>query len=328
MSLATLVIAGVATWGTLALCFKFAAGRLPRLLAIALWVAFSMAALIALWQGCSTASLFGFVAGFAILLLWWRQLKPSNERIWNDEVAQMAAGSMVGNHAILRNVRNFDWRSRNDYTPRWETRNYDLERLRSVDMILSYWAGPLVAHTLVSFGFGDGEYVVFSVEIRRQKDLQHFSQIGGFFKRYEMSIIAADERDVIRVRTNVRGEDDYLYRVQMPTTQMRSLFLAYMGAANRLVETPRFYNTITANCTTIVYQMVAHIIGGLPLSYRLLLSGYLPQYVYALGGLDRRYALAELRARGRIGERARLADRSATFSADIRRGIPELAPEG
>ncbi|WP_332022586.1 DUF4105 domain-containing protein [Rudaea sp.] len=326
--LATLVVAGTASWGALALWFKFSAGRLPKLLAITLWMAFSLAVLIASWQGRITLSLLTFVAGFAALLLWWRQLKPSNNRLWNDEVAQMVTGTVTGSHVTLRNVRNFEWRSRNDYTQRWETRDYDLDRLRSVDMILSYWAGPVVAHTLVSFGFDDGEYVVFSVEIRRQKELQHFSQIGGFFKRYELSIVAADERDVIRVRSNVRGEDDYLYRVQMPTAQMRSLLLAYMDAANRLVETPRFYNTITGNCTTIVYQMVSHIIGGLPLSYRLLLSGYLPEYVYAIGGLDQRYPLEELRARGRIGERARQADRSATFSADIRRGIPELAPKG
>ena len=326
--LAALVIAGTATWGALALWFKFSASRLPKLLAITLWTAFSVAVLIVFCQDRVTLGLLGFVAGFAVLLIWWQRLKPSNDRVWNDEVAQMVTGSVAGSQVTLRNVRNFEWRGRNDYTPRWETRNYDLDRLRSVDMILSYWAGPAIAHTLVSFGFDDGEYVAFSVEIRRQKDLQHFSQLGGFFKRYELSIIAADERDVVRVRSNVRGEDDYLYRVQMPTAQMRSLFLAYTDAANRLVEKPRFYNTITANCTTIVYQMVSHIIGGLPLSYRLLLSGYLPEYVYALGGLDRRYPLEGLRTCGRIGERARQADGSATFSADIRRGIPELAPAG
>ncbi len=325
--LATLAVASAAIWVGLALWFKFSASRLPKLLAITLWTAFSAAVLIALWQGRITLGLLTFAAGFVLLLIWWRQLKPSNDRIWTEEVAQMVTGTVAGSHVTLRNVRNFEWRSRDDYTPRWETRNYDLDHLHSVDMILSYWAGPAIAHTLVSFGFGESEYVVFSVEIRRQKDLQHFSQIGGFFKRYELSIVAADERDVIRVRTNVRGEDDYLYRVQMPTAQMRSLLLAYTDAANRLVETPRFYNTITGNCTTIVYQMVSHIIGGLPLSYRLLLSGYLPEYVYALGGLDRRSPLEELRTRGRIGERAKQADLSATFSADIRCGIPELAPE-
>jgi hypothetical protein len=162
------------------------------------------------------------------------------------------------------------------------------------------------------------------VENRREK-IESYSEIGGFFKEFELSIIAADERDVIRVRTNVRGEDTYLYRLRMPGSAMRSLFLGYLDKANALTRTPRFYNTITVNCTTLVYQMMQGIVGYLPLSYRLLLSGYLPEYVYGVGGLDQRYSLEELRAYGRISERAIRADRSDTFSADIRRGIPGLA---
>jgi len=126
------------------------------------------------------------------------------------------------------------------------------------------------------------------------------------------------------VRTNVRNEDDYLYRLKLPVTTIRSLFLAYVGEANSLVSTPRFYNTITVNCTTLIYHMMRGIVGYLPLDYRLLLSGYLPGYVYKVGGLDTRYSLAQLRQFGRITGRARAADHSAYFSADIRAGIPAL----
>ena len=152
-------------------------------------------------------------------------------------------------------------------------------------MILSYWSMPAIAHVLISFGFDDGEHVVFSVEIRREKT-ESFSEIGGFFKEFELSVIACDERDVIRVRTNVRGEDDYLYRIRMPVDDIRSLFLAYVSQANDVARKPRFYNTITANCTTIIYHMAKRIVGHLPFDYRVLLSGYLPGYVYKVGGLD------------------------------------------
>ena len=224
---------------------------------------------------------------------------------------------------VLHNVRNFDWRSVTDYTQRWETRSYDLDRLASVDLVVSYWTIRAIAHVLISFGFDDGDQVVFSVEIRREKD-EEFSAIGGFFKEFELSVLAADERDVIRLRTNVRGEDDYLYRLRLPLAAIRSLFLAYIEQANRLVRAPRFYNTVTVNCTTLVHQMMNHIVGNLPLDYRLVFSGYLPEYVYQVGGLDPRYTLAELRAVGRITERARMSDGSASFSADIRRGVPAL----
>jgi hypothetical protein len=264
---------------------------------------------------------------FAVLLLWWRRIPPRNDRIWADDVARITHGEVEGQKVVLHNVRNFAWRTRSDYEQRWESRSYDLERLISTDMILSFWSGPAIAHMLISFGFEGGEQVAFSVEIRRELK-EAFSEIGGFFKQFELSIIACDERDVVRVRTNVRGEDAYLYRLRMPITAMRSLFLGYLTQANALLHTPRFYNTITVNCTTLVYHMMQGIVGYLPLDWRVLFTGYLPTYVYRVGGLDDRYPLKELTRLGHITERARAADQSPEFSADIRRGIPPLDSSG
>jgi hypothetical protein len=319
-ALATLLVALPAAWGSFALWYQVPGGQALKTLSVVLWGAFSVAMLVTLWQG-RLISVFAFALAFTGLLIWWMQLQPTNDHIWADDVARMTTGTVDGDRVTLHNVRNFDWRSQTDYTQRWETRSYDLDRLRSVDMIMSYWRGPAIAHMLISFGFDDDSYVVFSVEIRRRKT-QEFSEIGGFFKEFELSIVAADERDVIRVRTNVRGEDAFLYRLQLPAPAMRSLFLGYVGEANSLVQTPRFYNTVTVNCTTLVYHMMKRIVGRLPLDYRLLFSGYLPAYVYGVGGLDRRYSLEQLRERGHITERAKQSDRSETFSADIRRGVP------
>jgi Domain of unknown function (DUF4105) len=323
--LATLIIGFSAIWGALALWYQAPGGQSLKTLSVLLWVGFALILLIALWQGRTALAVLAFAAAFGCLLIWWQRIAPSNDRIWADDVAQMTAGTADGNRVTLHNVRNFEWRSDTDYTQRWETRDYDLERLNSVDMIMSYWNGPAIAHMLISFGFEHGEHVVFSVEIRREKR-ESFSEIGGFFKEFELSVIAADERDVIRVRTNVRGEDDYLYRIRMPPAAMRSLFLSYTDEANTLLATPRFYNTITVNCTMLVYHMMKRIVGYLPFSYQLLFPGYLPEYVYRVGGLDQRYSLDELRTLGRITLRARQADRSDAFSADIRRGIPRLDP--
>jgi len=319
--LATLIVGSSSIWGACALWFQVQGGQALKTLSVLLWAGFSLTLMTTLWQGRTAAGLVAFTAAFGALLIWWQRIAPSNDRIWADDVAQMTTGTVDGNRITLRNVRNFDWRSNTDYTQRWETRHYDLDRLNSVDMIMSYWTGPAIAHMLISFGFDDGDHVVFSVEIRRER-IESFSEIGGFFKEFELSVIAADERDVIRVRTNVRGEDTYLYRLRMPVSAMRSLFLGYIDEANVLVRTPRFYNTITVNCTTLVYQMMQRIVGYLPLNYRLIFSGYLPEYVYRVGGLDQRYSIKELRALGRISERAKESDRSDTFSADIRRGIP------
>lgn len=295
-----------------------------------IWGIFALVVLImARSQVGGILPLLTYLVAFILVALWWGLLSPSNERDWADDVAEMTYGEVSGSQVVLHNVRNFDWRSPTDYTARWETREYDLDQLSSVDMILSYWAGPAIAHTLVSFGFDDGRYVVFSVEVRKQRH-EKFSELGGFFKRFELSLVAADERDIVRVRTNVRDnppEQASLFRIALAPEAQRSLFLAYVNEANQLRQQPRFYHTLTANCTTLIWHMMKRIVPGLPMDYRLLLSGYIPGYVYDVGGLDSRYSLPELQAMADITERARATGAQDDFSAAIRIGIPELLPE-
>ena len=140
---------------------------------------------------------------------WWFLQKPSHNRQWADDVAHMLHADVKGNQVVLKNVRNFEWRTETDYTPRWETREYDLSQLQTADLILSYWMGPKIAHTLVSFGFADGQYLTFSLEIRKEQG-EKFSAWKGFFRQYEAILVAADEADIIKTRSNARGEDVYI----------------------------------------------------------------------------------------------------------------------
>ena len=323
------IVVVAALWGGLALWVQRPGGRAATVAMIVVWlaatVAFVSGPLLTPWPTVEGASRFVFPALLILALVWWGGIHPSNDRDWMPEVARQLQGNVEGDTATLHNVRNFEWRTNDDFTPRWETRRYDLGALQSVDLCLSYWSGPAVAHAMVSFGFGDGRYVSFSVEIRRKAG-DKFSEIGGFFRQYELSIVAADERDILRVRTNVRGEDGYLYRVRMPKEAARSLFLAYLDIANRLVTRPRFYNTITANCTTIIYRMVDRIVPGLPMSYQLLASGYLPEYLHRLDALSEAVGVEELRRLGRYTARALANTDPDRFSEDIRRGVPGIDP--
>ncbi|MPS48237.1 MAG: DUF4105 domain-containing protein [Methylobacillus sp.] len=310
-----------AGWGAMALLYQFPFPALKALV-VAGWLGVAgLSIFVGRRHGVLRGSLLYMVA-LAVLLGWWMNLKPSNTREWADDVAETTTAVRHGDVVTFSHVRNFDWRSETDYTPRWEQRQYDLGQLRSVDMLLSYWTVPAIAHTLVSFGFADGRQLVFSVEIRKERH-EAFSEIGGFFKQFETSLIVADERDIVRVRTNIRGEDVYLYRINMPQDAMRELFLAYADEANQLAAKPRFYHTVTANCTTVVYEMVRKIIPGLPMDYRLLLSGYLPEYLYGIGGLDKRFPLEVLRQHGRITDRAKAADQDPDFSRLIRSNMPD-----
>ncbi|MBB1593541.1 DUF4105 domain-containing protein [Achromobacter sp. UMC46] len=318
-----IAIALAAAWGALALWVRAPVPRGARAALTLVWLASAFAAIAALAWPAWQPAWYAFAAAVIALLAWWHTLRPSNDRDWIPEVARQTYGEINGNQVTLHNVRNFDWHSRTDFTPRWETRHYALDALQSVDVALSYWSRPAIAHALVSFGFGDDRYIVFSVEIRRKQG-DRFSEVGGFFKQYELSVIASTEEDSLRVRTNVRGEDGYLYRVHMPLDAARSLFLAYVDSANRLRDTPRFYHTLTANCTTIVFQMARRIVPGLPLDFRQLVSGYLPEYFYDLHVLQGAGSATQYRRLGRYTDRARANATPATFSRDIRQGVPGI----
>jgi hypothetical protein len=322
----TLAIVGFAGWGAMALFYQAPGPAFVKALLAVLWAALSLVALYAyVWRRSRVAALI-YPLMIATLLFWWNAIPASNNRDWADEVAHIVSGVVNGPQVTLANVRNFDWRTLTDYTVRWENRTYDLDKLASVDLLLSYWSSPAIAHTLVSFGFNDGQFVTFSVEIRKERN-ESFSEIGGFFKEFEMSVIAAAERDIVGVRTNIRKEDVYLYRLTMPKPDIRSLFMSYVDAANGLNETPQYYNTITANCTTIVFAMVDRIASGaLPLDYRLLLSGYLPSYIMDVRGFTPGFTLEQLRERGAISARAQAAGSAPDFSSRIREGVHGIAP--
>ncbi len=307
-------------WGAVALWFQLPGGLFVRALGSVAWIIL-MVSLFAFAIGRrSWVPVVFYVLAFAALLSWWSTITPSNYRVWADDVAQLMSGKVEGSHVTLTNVRNFTWRTEDDHDIRWETRTYDLNHLVSADAVLSYWGSKAIAHAMISFGFDDGSHVVFSIEIRKKRG-QQYSAVGGFFKQFDMVLTAADERDIIRVRTNVRGEDDYLYPLQMSRTAMRELFLSYVNAANVLVDKPAFYNTLTSNCTTIVYGMAKQIDPGLPYDVRLLMTGYLPEYLEENGTLDKRVSLDELRKRGRITDRARASLPTDDFSKVIRVGL-------
>ncbi|MYN18649.1 DUF4105 domain-containing protein [Rugamonas sp. FT107W] len=307
---ASLLMLCVSLWGGGALWFQVA-----PFLAVA-WGVASLASLVWWWRG-SARVLMPWFCAVVLMMGWWSTIKPSHDRVWADDVARMVTGRVQGSAVTLDQVRNFEWRSDADYTQRWEQRQYDLNQLRSVDVALSYWMGPAIAHTLVSFGFADGRYLTFSIEIRKERG-ESFDAIAGFFKRFETVLIAADERDILRVRTNVRDEDMYLYRLKMPPEVMRSLFLSYLDEGALLKREPRFYNTLTANCTTIIFEMARRIDPGLPLDWRLLASGYLDRYLYDIGALAGKGGFDSLRQQAHITAKARAADKTMDFSDRIR----------
>lgn len=265
----------------------------------------------------------GLMAGLVMVWgLWWPLIEPRQDRDWMAEVARGVTSTPAADGRItLHNIRDFRWSSPTEAEPAWYDLEVDPQSLTSVDMILSVWDHPDIAHTLVSFGFEDGRHVVFSGEIRKEKG-EEYSNIGGLFKSYELVLIAADERDIVNLRTDARGESVSLYPVVLSGEQRLDLFRALLDYGNALAERPRWYHTLWTNCTTLPYRLVRGITDGAPFDLRIILSGRLPGYLYDLGVLPGAGAvpLSDLRERAALSPRAVAGMRSAPYSRALRQG--------
>lgn len=320
-----LLIVAVGGWGVLAILFS---GPRDDTLRNGLAAAFglaSLATLIALalrrWRWRALGS---YLAVLVALGVWWHGIEPSNQRDWLADVAELPHASIEGDLITVHNIRNFEYRSETDYTPAWYDKRFDLRKLQGVDLVAVYWMGPAIAHIFLSFDFGGGDHLAVSIETRKEKG-EGYSTLKGFFRQYELYYVVADERDVIRLRTNYRRdppEDVYLYRLQGDLENGRRLFLEYMKRINALHERPEFYNTLTTNCTTVIWMNTRVNPSHLPFDWKILASGYLPEYLYEQGRLETNgLPFAELQQRVHVNARAQAADRAADFSTRIREEI-------
>jgi hypothetical protein len=261
------------------------------------------------------------VAGIISLSVfaWYLHDPAQNHRDWALEYAVPATVSIDGQTVKITNIRDFTYSSPTDATPQYYNADFRLDQLSSADLVSSYWAGDTIAHIFLSFGFKDGRHLAISIETRRQKRFP-YSTIAGFFHHYELFYVVADERDLIGVRTDVRHEQVYLYRLQLSQQSREALFLSYMRKVQDLSEHPQWYNTLSDNCTTGILSR-AQAPGRTRLNWRVILSGHVPEYAYQRGLLDSSVSFATLRQHSLIvrPEGAKITD---SYSQDIRKGLP------
>ncbi len=323
--MALLICALMTVWGGLALWYRFPGPEGLRLVIGCSFVLLGSSTLLAQFRSSRFKALVIFALAFAGLLGWWSTIEPAADGDWSPDVARQVTGQIEGDKLTLTNVRNFEWRTRDDFTPIWMTRTYDLSKMQSVDLFLSYWSGPEMAHFILSFGFGDDEFLAWSVEVRREIG-GGFSPVADLFKENALVIVAATERDIIGLRTNVRKEDVQLYRLRFDPARARALLEEYVRDANALSQRPHWYNSLTTNCTTVVAKMMKAVGNGPPLDWRIVVNGYLPEFGYERGALNTAYSIEDLRELGKISARAQEFGLSPGFSTAIRANVPK-APQ-
>jgi len=321
-----LLIAGAGGWGVLALAVSGPPADALRLGLATAFGAASLAALVALalrrWRWRALAAYLGL---FAVMLVWFFSIEPSNERDWLTENAVLPHATIDGDTVTVHNIRNFSYRTETDFTPAYYDKRFDLSKFEGVDLVASYWMGPHIAHIFLSFAFAGGDHLAISIEARKEKG-EGYSTVNGFFRQYELYYVVADERDVIGLRTNHRQdppEQVYVYRLQGNVDAGRRLFMAYMEQINALAKRPAFYNSLTTNCTTNIWLHSRVNPEHVPLSWKILASGHVPEFLYEQGRLaGAELGFAEVQRRALVNARAQAAGEAADFSRRIRDAGP------
>jgi hypothetical protein len=317
-----LVLAGLIGWSMLAIYHS----DLPATARPLVAMLFGLAAVLALlFIRPLRRGILVIVGGFALVVVWWLAIPPSNTRDWQPDVRELPYATVEGSKVTIHNIRNCDYRTETDYDVRLEDRSYDIDKLRTGDMFIIFWGSPLICHTMLSFGFEGDRYVCISIETRKEVG-ENYSAIKGFFKQFELTYIVADERDVVRLRTNYRrGEEVYLYRLNARPELVREVFLDYLKAINSLKVQPEWYNALTSNCTSNIRGHTKPYAPRFRADWRLIVNGYVDEMIYSNGSMYRGLPFAELKARSHINARAMEADKDPNFSIRIREGLPGMS---
>ena len=310
----------LSAWGTAALWFDFPrqSWKIPLIALYLVSIVIGLRLVHRSWQRFAVVA-----AGFVIVLSWWLSLKPSNDRNWQADVAQTPWSETQGNSVTIHNMRDCDYRAEFDYTCRWETRTVDVSRIHGMDLFITYWGSPWIAHPIVSFEIDGEKPVAMSIETRKEVG-ESYSAIRGFFRYYELIYVISAERDVIRLRTNYRkGEDVYLYHTKASQQLAQAVFRDYLRSANTLHNKPEWYNAATDNCTTNVALHVRRAEHGvLPWDWRILLNGKSDEMLYQEGYLAGDLPFAKLKKGALINPAARAANDDPDFWVRIREGRP------
>jgi hypothetical protein len=316
-----LLAACLNAWAMAALYFDFSHAGGHEWLPPAIYLA-----VLTLFLGILESRVFRIGAcftGFLLVLVCWLSLKPSNDHNWQSDLSRTPWAEVAGDRVTIHNFRHCYYREEAEFTCEWLTKEVFLSQVRGIDFFVDYWSSPWIAHPIISFQFGDDDYVAASIEARYQAG-QSYSPIRSFFRQFTIIYVLASERDLIRLRTNYRsGEKVYLFHMTASPQWSRDLFLQYLRQANRLRDNPRWFNAITNNCTTSMFANMAatgHIpAGSSRYSWWVLLNGRAPEMLYRGGNFAGKLPFSELKAQAYINPVANTVKDAADFSQRIRK---------
>jgi hypothetical protein len=319
-TIGVLIRIAIVTWAALAIYYS----NLPwSWLRTFLALAFAAFGIWALWRSRQRRMSILFLVLFLGVVAWWIAIPPSHNRHWRPEVAVMPRATIDGDRVRLSGVRNFSYRSRNEFTVSYEEREVSLAHLIALDFYVSYFTEVPVGHTFVSFVFDNAPPLAISIETRPEVG-EGFAPVASLFKQFELIYVVGEEHDIVGVRTNYRHEPVYLYRLNTSVEDARRLLMVYLTRINELADQPEFYHLLTNSCTINIvrYANAAGRRGRFDIRH--LFNGLIDSYLYHSGRIEATLPFDELRRRSLINAAAHAADGTADFSQRIRSSLPTV----
>lgn len=319
-----IVLLLVIAWTCGALYYTFPVAALRAATAILFPVGSVLALVLVQRKRIAIAAI---LLGFAATLVWFLSIPARTDRNWLPDVAVLPSAEIDGKVVRVHGVRNFDYRTTEDFDVRYDDRTFDLGKLQAVDVYYCYWdQNESVAHTMFSWDFGGTDVLCLSVELRREVG-EEAGPLPGIYKQFELIYILGDERDLVRLRTNYRRERVFLIRSVLTPDEGRRVLLDVLATVNRFRKQPEFYRTIGNNCTTSVVHLVNSVLPRkIPFAREILMNGYAPEMAYKNRLHKTDLPFDEWKRRSNIDEAARAADKDPMFSRRIREGLPGMSP--
>jgi hypothetical protein len=315
------VVLGLAiAWASLAIYFAPVGAEAWR---IGLALAYAAFAVWAVWFSRSAPARWVLAALYLAVLVGWSFIKPSHDRDWRKDVSVMPRATIEGDRVHISGVRNFDYRSADDFTVRHDERTVDVSKINGLDFFISYWMPGPIGHTFLSFTFDDAPPLNVSIETRPEVG-EGFAPIASMFKQFELIYVVGEERDVVGVRTNFRNENVYVFRLRIPAETARRLFRVYMQRVNQLYDQPEFYHLLSNSCTVNIVRH-ANLAGRTgPLDFRHYLNGWVDRYFYDARLLNTSIPFPEFRRRSRVDPAVSASEEIEVFARRIRAGVPGM----
>ena len=268
------------------------------------------------------------LVGLRLLYVWntrIRPLEPSLGLEWAADCEHLTTATVEGSKITFHNVRDFTWRTTKDRVENWADEVLvALDDLKAVWFIVDHFHSIKgLAHTYLTFEFGEGTCLSFSFESRREKG-ERYHPWDGLWRAYELYLLVGFERDVTGLRTHGRGNKDYMFRAMTPPGKNKELLMGMIQKLNDLAVNPEWYHSLLTTCNTSIVRIVNQVTPGrIPFLWRNFLPGYTPKAAFKLKLIEDWGGLEATLEKARIDQKSQEWDGVEDYSAMLRSFLPK-----